>query len=710
MTLTSLSRDEQSKVSLAMRLTWTAQWVARLQLHTELVASDVEQCISEAVVSSSDALEQLRHVLGWLGVSLQTRPNLPVVHGEGALCFLVNEPGGLWIGLEKTPSGKWLVHDFEQNQERSFAERKQASQYIDSRLGQQIQYWIPVALDPTMRATHTVHTKTISAKKLFVLAGQFLNPERSEIKSLFLYTLVTGVLSLAMPVGVQALVNTFAFGTMLQPILVLTLLISAVLVSFGILRAVQFYLIEKIQLRAFVRSAFEIAQRLLNKKPEPRRETGEKEVNLFYDITIVQKTLSGLMLEGLSSGLQLLAGFVLLALYHPLLLALAVFLVCAILFVFFVLGRGAYATSLTESTTKHRMVAFLQDLSRFSLLFRKKTARHWAENQAERLLDGHVQARRSHFRILFRQAIGSISIQIIANILLLGVGGVLVIKKQLTLGQLVAGEIIVNGLVGGLSKLYKYLEDFYDLLIAVYKVDQIRSVAQETQLGQWVDAHAFPLKELLVVVSQDHGVVRRTVHVGEKIYVRCAKAADAHAWVNRFVNPSENQQSIVVHVGGIPLHLWSPSKLRDHMLVATDTALFGGTVFQNVAVGADVALPELTEVFQRVKLDRLLAMQRGVWTDIASKEAAFSFEEELRLMMARWLLQKPRLLVIGDPFLSLAALHCQDALCALLSAPDVAIVMFGSLKNIPLGSEGLLLLRTEEWDLNGAEKSGGSHG
>jgi ABC-type bacteriocin/lantibiotic exporter with double-glycine peptidase domain len=60
-------------------------------------------------------------------------------------------------------------------------------------------------------------------------------------------------------------------------------------------------------------------------------------------------------------------------------------------------------------------------------------------------------------------------LQVFFSALLLGLGGWLVIQKQLSLGQLVAAELVVTSVLSGASKLGKYLETYYDLLASFSK-------------------------------------------------------------------------------------------------------------------------------------------------------------------------------------------------------------------------------------------------
>ena len=89
-----------------------------------------------------------------------------------------------------------------------------------------------------------------------------------------------------------------------------------------------------------------------------------------------------------------------------------------------------------------------------------------------------------HFRILLRQIIGSFALQAIASSALLGIGGWLVIERQLTLGQLVASELIVALMVSAFTKFGKQLEVFYDLVAAIDKLGALVDLPLERAGGE----------------------------------------------------------------------------------------------------------------------------------------------------------------------------------------------------------------------------------
>ncbi|MCA9020566.1 MAG: ABC transporter ATP-binding protein, partial [Planctomycetaceae bacterium] len=281
-----------------------------------------------------------------------------------------------------------------------------------------------------------------------------MKPESSDIWNIIIFALVTGLLALATPLAVETLVNTVAFGQLLQPLIVLALILLAFLSFSAALLGLQTYVVEIIQRRLFARVAADLSYRLPRVIPAAMEgESGRELVNRFFDVITVQKASSALLLDGISLVLNTLIGMTVLAFYHPWLLGFDVVLLSLIAFVIFVLGRGAVNSSIKESKAKYKIAAWLEDLVGCPIAFRYRGAAEFALDQADHLTYEYLSARKKHFRIVMRQIIFALALQAVASTALLGLGGWLVISGQLTLGQLVAAELIVTVIVGSFAKM-----------------------------------------------------------------------------------------------------------------------------------------------------------------------------------------------------------------------------------------------------------------
>jgi ABC-type bacteriocin/lantibiotic exporter with double-glycine peptidase domain len=95
-----------------------------------------------------------------------------------------------------------------------------------------------------------------------------LRPEWSDIWVVLVFALVAGLLSLATPIAVESLVNTVAFGTLMQPVFILAIILFAFLGMQAMMRGLQTFIVEIIQRRMFARISADLAFRLPRTKTE----------------------------------------------------------------------------------------------------------------------------------------------------------------------------------------------------------------------------------------------------------------------------------------------------------------------------------------------------------------------------------------------------------------------------------------------------------
>jgi ABC-type bacteriocin/lantibiotic exporter with double-glycine peptidase domain len=313
----------------------------------------------------------------------------------------------------------------------------------------------------------------IGSKSPWARLRALLALEARELLALAVYAVALGGLSLAVPVAVQVLVNTVAFGTLMQPLLVLSVLLLGVLGIAATVRVMQWYAVELLHRRIFVRVAEDFARRLPAMPSAVHERIDVRELsNRFFDVVTVQKVMSQLLLDGFGLLLQTLVGMLLLAFYHPLLLLFDVLLVVAIAGVV-VLGRGAVRTAVSESSAKYRVAAWLQELASKPDEFSGAAGAVRAAQVGDELTRGYLARRKDHYRHVWRQLVGGAALQVFAMTALLGLGGWLVIERELTIGQLVAAELVVGAVALGLAKLGKQFEAVYDLLGALDKVGRV---------------------------------------------------------------------------------------------------------------------------------------------------------------------------------------------------------------------------------------------
>lgn len=481
--------------------------------------------------------------------------------------------------------------------------------------------------------------------------------DKRDLAIILSYTLLAGILGLAVPLAAQALVNTVAVGIFLQPLVVLAVAVLALLVFRGVLGVLRMYLVEILQQRVFMRVALRLADHIPRIKQESLSQAYAPELaNRFFDALTIQKSWAKLLLEGPAAILQSGVGLLLMGFYSPLLLAFDVVLVASGAVVLFVLGWGGVKTSIKESVEKYRVAHWLEELGRCERNLKFTSDPAFAVTEADRFVNGYLDARQSHFRILIRQAAGSFLLQALASAGILAVGGWLVIQRQLTMGQLVASELIVLSVLAALEKLIRLAEPWFDLLTALEKIGHVTDLPQEPSGHVEDDLRAPPRIEATglhfgysprLEVIQGVDLV---IEPGERVAFTGPSGSGKTTLLHLLTGLYEPGQG-TVRLNDRAIAEYELSRLRSAITIVGDRGdLFEGTLEQNIRVGRDhVSDQDLHWALELTGLDHeLRRLPAGLQTMILSEGKNLSSGQVQRILIARALIDRPRVLLFDE--------------------------------------------------------------
>ncbi|QRK06301.1 ABC transporter ATP-binding protein [Archangium violaceum] len=606
--------------------------------------------------------QHLLHAGQSLGLTLTTLRRSPEdVLRQGSsqgpiatVCF--TEHGARWVLLAEWAGARVHVRSNLLASGQAWMDRQGLSQLLAPFAAQSLTWVLAEEAEPihALRASEGTPPKPPSP---FVRLRALMHLEAADLHAVVMYAVGVGLFALTTPIAVQSLVNTVAFGALLQPLVVLSILLLGGLVFAGGLRAMQNWVVEILQQRLFIRVVSDLSHRLPRVQVRAfDRAHGPELANRFFDVVSVQKASSTLLLEGLSVVLQAGIGLLMLAFYHPLLLAFDVLLLLALAGIIFGYGHPATAASLKESKAKYAVAAWLQELARHPITFRQRGGSAHAQRRADELAREYLTTRRKHFKYLFRQILGALGLQAVASALLLGLGGWLVINRQLTLGQLVAAELIVTAVVAAISKFGKHLEAWYDLLASMDKLGQLVDLPLEQDTGESVPARSGPaaleLHGLEFHYREGAPVLSGAsleVRAGEKVAITGATAGGKSTLVDLLYGlraPSGGR----ILLDGTDLRDLSLASLRRDVVIVKAPEIFAGTLVDNVRMGQpELPLSEVRRVLEAVGLGETLArLPEGLHTEISTGGLPLSSGQVALLHLARALVLRPRLLVLDE--------------------------------------------------------------
>jgi putative ABC transport system ATP-binding protein len=508
--------------------------------------------------------------------------------------------------------------------------------------------------------------------------------EQKDLWTLFWYAVATGLLYLAIPLAVDAMVSNIAFGgqqrVYVQALLVLAAVLGTFLFLYASIRALAFVVIERLQRRLFVRFTADLAARLPKvTQAEFDKVHGPELTNRFFDIMTLQKAAAQLLLDGLDVILSFLIGSLVLAFYDWTLFWFDAGLLVLIAVVIRGFGRGGVNSSIEESRAKYATAGWLQQVALFSGAFKSPGGEALAEARADSYAREYLKHRRTHFKILFRQVVGLLAIEVVATTALLLWGGFLVLSGKLSIGQLVASELILTATLAASAKFGKQLETAYDLLTAVDKIGHLVDLRMERSGGSSPNAPAptgasVQVRGLHFGYSADRPVFRGldvSIESGARIAL-FARASTGSTTLLDILYGLRSPSEGLVEVDGLDLRQWNLESLRTAVArVAADDSIFDGTVRENVQMGNEtVGVAEVVGALRAVGLLRKIqALPRGVDEPIALLGRSLSGTERRQVLLARAIARAPRLLLLDGTLDGFEAEEI-DSILSYIASPE----------------------------------------
>jgi ABC-type branched-subunit amino acid transport system ATPase component len=546
---------------------------------------------------------------------------------------------------------------------------------------------------------------------------RFLNlllTERKDIFYILIYAVFIGLISLVIPLGIQTTIELISGGLFFSSVYVMIgAVIAGVLISGG-MQVFQLSLVEYLQRRIFARAAFEFAYRL------PRLDTSSIQnvyapglVNRFLDVLTIQKGLPKFLIEFSGAALQIIFGLLLLSLYHPLFVMFALILVALLTAIFYLSGPKALSTSLEESSYKYKLLHWLEDLARMNQTIKLTGTTNLPISKTDYYVNNYLKNRKSHFRILLVQFtyIVIFKAAIIGGLLIIGT--ILVVEREITLGQFVASEVIIILILNSVEKIIMYMDVIYDLLTAVDKIGSVTDLPIERQGGldmpDTSKAFSVELHELHYQKPEEKSAsiqsVSLRVEPNEKVCI-AGNSGSGMIHLAEILAGTSSDYAGSVLINGFGLRDLDLTYFRDHISAnGTTDDLFEGTLIDNILVGnPKIQTTEAIQVLEQVGLEKQVAgWSLGIDTPLPSEGKGLNPELAHRIILARCLARKPRLMLFHDHFSGITAKEKSNLFKNLISNLDATLICFSADPVIMANCDRVIVLE------NGTVKTSGSY-
>jgi ABC-type bacteriocin/lantibiotic exporter with double-glycine peptidase domain len=521
-----------------------------------------------------------------------------------------------------------------------------------------------------------------SLYKLFRL----LRLDGKEITALYLLSILSGLIQLSLPLGIQAIINfaIVATGRKQLPasMWVLILLVVLGVLFTGMLKINQMKIVEKMQQKIFTRFSFEFSYRIpkLNVKSIDQYHLPEL-VNRFFDIPTLQKSLAKLLLDIPTAVIQLCFGLILLAFYNSVFIVFGIILLVVLYLILYVSSPKGFEASLEESNYKYDLGGWVQEIARGIKTFKFFNSFNLHLEKTNHLLEGYLHARNRHFQILKLQYWSLVVFKILITAAMLIVGGVLLIRQEINIGQFIAAEIIILTIMNAVEKLIVSLETVYDLLTSVEKINKItEKPIDEEGSYEFVKKQGIEIEAKNLSFGFEKNDILQNISFNIKPGQKVAITGDGDSGKTvllRLLTGVFQDFEGDLSFDQIPINNYNLNTLRNHIgIYMQKQDIFSASLWENITLGnTNIKEQDVLDTFKIVGLESFYkSLNKGFDTHLEPTGKQLSSSNVQKLLIARSLLNQPALLLLDEPMKLIAADDKQYLQNYLFGLKDVTII------------------------------------
>ena len=514
--------------------------------------------------------------------------------------------------------------------------------------------------------------------------AEIVGPDMAYVRLTMVYGVAISLLSLATPISVQLLINSVAYTAMPAPLWTLAGLLLGLLLVVAGLSAMRFWMMALFERRLFARIVAEITVRAVHAQNPFFADQNRGDLfNRYFDLVIVQKAVPSLVIGAFTIILQSAVGLIVTSFYHPFFLAFNAILLLIILAIWLIWSRGSIRSAVALSHAKHDAARWLESVGGSNGFY--KSSRHFdfAMDRSEAVTATYVDRHRRYFRYSFTQTVAFLLLYAFASAALLALGGTLILSGELSIGQLVAAELILGGVFYGVSQLGWYLDTLYDLVASAEELSLLYAIPQESAVvavGQSPGDGAVRLDRVVIEGAR----FDFELAAGEQLVTRADGGAERllAMVLKRHVIPERG----LVTVGRADMATFDMYRLRSEVMVLDRPSIVEVTIREYLTLAAAASTSTvMLDALETVGLrDRIAGLPHGLDTPLAASGYPLSIGEVMALKLANALLVRPHVLMLAQLYDLIPTSRLAEVLRQLKAAGTTVLLCTGRPEDIAL--------------------------
>ena len=507
-------------------------------------------------------------------------------------------------------------------------------------------------------------TNDISVKASLDKFLKMIKLEKREVTAIYFYAILSGVIQLSLPLGIQTIINfsqaAAGIGELPVSIILLIIIVLVGILVSGIVQVNQMKIVEKIEQSIFTRFSLDFANKI------PKIESSELNhnhlpelMNRFFEVISLQKGLSKILLDIPLAVIQIIFGLVLLSFYNSTFIVLGMLLILLLFFIFKYTTQKGLVASYNESENKYEVASWLEEIARSYKTFKISSQNNFHLKKTDDLVKDYLVSKTKHFQILKFQYWSLIVFKLLISAMMLIIGAVLLIKQQLNIGQFIAAEIVILLILSAVEKLILNLEVGYNILTGVEKLNVISEKKTEIQgkspytsngngIGIEVKNLHFKFENSPYLLEN----INFTIQPGTKVCVMGDGGSGKSILLELIGGTLKNFEG-VVNINNTPINNINQNEYRKNIgIFYNEQDIFDGTIYDNICMGNESITPnEIMKLAEMLEIkDFISQLPEGLYTPLQPTGKGLSTIIAKKILLLRAIANQPELLVLDEPF------------------------------------------------------------